>query len=142
MSRRKAREAALQVLFQIEMAGVEEEKAYEYIFSEFNIGENAQKFCRELVQGTLRNRAYIDDIIREVSNEWDLYRMANVDRNIIRMALYEMLFREDVPKNVAINEAIELGKDFSTADSGKFINGILGYVAKNMEQFKRTEPGV
>lgn len=142
MSRRKARELALQALFQIDVTGTGMEQALEYVFTEFKVKAKDQEYCRELVQGTIAELDFLDEIIKKVSNEWDIKRMANVDRNILRMGIYEIVFRDDVPNNAAINEAIELGKEYSTAESGKFINGILGHLAKNIDHFSKAKPGV
>ncbi len=135
MSRRTAREAALQVLFQVDLSSVELPDAFDHVFTEFGINSAAQQYCRFLVEGAQKHQKQIDEVIQKVSNEWDLKRMANVDRNILRIGLFELLYCADVPNNVVINEAIELGKVYSTAESGKFINGILGHVAKNLDQF-------
>ena len=96
--------------------------------SEQSSDEDTRAFARERVVGTHRMREEGDRLLRGVARNWDLERMAVVDRNILRMALYEMLHCADIPPKVAINEAIELGKKFSTANSGGFINGILDRV--------------
>ncbi len=87
-------------------------------------------FARLLLEGTLEQRPRIDRIITDAAQNWDLRRMALVDRNILRMAIYEMLFADDIPAKVSINEAIELGKRFSTKQSGSFINGILDRIRR------------
>lgn len=136
MSRRLAREAALQTLYQIELAKAPPEEALEFIIIEFKVKPAMESFVRELVSGTLEHISYIDDIIRKAAIDWNLERMAAVDRNILRLAMYELFFRGDIPVNVTLNEAIELGKTFSTAESGKFINGILGKVVHQPELFR------
>lgn len=83
------------------------------------------QFAAKLVQGTLEHRDEIDARLQSVTRNWDLRRMAVVDRNVLRMAVYELMWCDDVPHKVAINEAIEIGKKFSTANSGGFVNGIL-----------------
>ena len=83
------------------------------------------QFATKLVQGTLEHREAIDAKLQSVTRNWDLRRMAVVDRNVLRMAVYELMLCQDVPHKVAINEAIEIGKKFSTANSGGFVNGIL-----------------
>jgi transcription antitermination factor NusB len=87
-------------------------------------------FARRLLEGTLEARPRIDAIITDAAQNWDLRRMALVDRNILRMAVYEMLLADDIPAKVSINEAIELGKRFSTRQSGSFINGILDRIRR------------
>lgn len=138
MSRRAAREAALQTLFQIDIGKINIDKAVAFVVEENKLKKKQEEFIRLSVQGVMENLDRIDNIINEVSIDWDLGRMADVDRSIIRLALYEICFSEEVPPNVAVNEAIELGKTFSTAESGKFINGILGKVLVNLDKYKNS----
>ncbi|HWR09964.1 transcription antitermination factor NusB [Sporomusa sp.] len=134
MSRRKAREMAVQALFQLDFnAGVSNDEALNAVFSEReDINENTKLYAKSLVEGTYNNLAAIDDYISELSREWKIERMAGVDRNIARMAIYEMKYsNERLQPGVAINEAVELAKTFGTEDSSRFINGILGSIVKN-----------
>jgi transcription antitermination protein NusB len=85
-------------------------------------------FSEGLIRGVLEQRNSLDDIIKKHAKNWDLHRMAAVDRNILRLAIYEMVFRDDIPPVVSINEAVDIAKKFSTQDSGKFVNGILDKV--------------
>ncbi len=85
-------------------------------------------FAEGLIRGVLDKRNSLDDTIKKHAKNWDLHRMAAVDRNILRLAIYEMLFRDDIPPVVSINEAVDIAKKFSTQDSGKFVNGILDKV--------------
>jgi N utilization substance protein B len=85
-------------------------------------------FAEPLIRGTLERRDEADDLIKKHAQNWELHRMAAVDRNILRLAIYEMLYREDIPPVVSINEAVDIAKKFSTQDSGKFVNGILDKV--------------
>ena len=85
-------------------------------------------FAEPLIRGTLENRNELDEQIRKCAQNWDLHRMAVVDRNVLRLAIYEMLHRDDIPPIVSINEAVDIAKKFSTEDSGKFVNGILDKV--------------
>ncbi len=85
-------------------------------------------FAEGLVRGVLKERDSLDETIRKYAKNWDLRRMAAVDRNILRLAIYEMLYRDDIPPVVSINEAVDIAKKFSTQDSGKFVNGILDKV--------------
>ncbi|MFA5881470.1 MAG: transcription antitermination factor NusB [Eubacteriales bacterium] len=139
MSRRAAREAALQTLFQIDIGKISIDKAVAFVVEENKLKKKQEEFIRLSVQGVMENLDRIDNIINEVSIDWDLGRMADVDRSIIRLALYEICFSEEVPPNVAVNEAIELGKTFSTAESGKFINGILGKVLVNLPKYRQKQ---
>ncbi|MDB6029053.1 MAG: nusB [Verrucomicrobiales bacterium] len=85
-------------------------------------------FADPLIRGVVENRDRLDEEIKKYAQNWDLHRMAVVDRNILRLAIYEMLFRDDIPPVVSINEAVDIAKRFSTGDSGKFVNGILDRV--------------
>ncbi|PKM81301.1 MAG: transcription antitermination factor NusB [Firmicutes bacterium HGW-Firmicutes-14] len=136
MSRRAAREAALQALYQMEIGKVKEETAIAFVVEENILNEKQEKFVRGIVSGVLQNMDRLNGIIRETAIEWNLERMAVVDRNIIRIALFEICYSDDVPPNVAVNEAIEMGKTFSTAESGKFINGILGKVLSSLQDYR------
>ncbi|HWR45211.1 transcription antitermination factor NusB [Sporomusa sp.] len=134
MSRRKAREMAVQALFQLDFnAGVTNDEALNSVFCEReDINENTKLYAKSLVEGTYNNLAAIDEYISELSREWKIERMAGVDRNIARMAIYEMKYsNERLQPGVAINEAVELAKTFGTEDSSRFINGILGSIVKN-----------
>lgn len=134
MSRRKAREMAVQALFQLEFnPGVTRDEALDLVFSEReDVNDNAKSYARSLVEGTQTHLAAIDEYISELSREWKIDRMAGVDRNITRMAIYEMQYSvERLQPGVAINEAVELAKTFGTEDSSRFINGILGSIVKN-----------
>jgi len=89
-------------------------------------------FADKLIRGVLENRPALDDRIKLHAENWDLHRMAVVDRNVLRLAIYEMLFRDDIPPIVSINEAVDIAKKFSTKDSGKFVNGILDKVKNEL----------
>ncbi len=138
-NRRQGRELALQVIFQLDVAGGDPAEAFDLVVrmaaedpedtSAPPLTDEVREFARNLLDGTINHLPEIDDRLRTYAREWSLERMANVDRNILRLALYEMLFLEDVPLGVSINEAVELAKTYSTPDSGRFINGILGKIA-------------
>lgn len=128
MSRRRARERALQVLFQVDLGHMDPTEAFTKMDESFGELKTNEEFAASLVTGTLANLDAIDQVIVRLSKDWDLSRMANVDRNIMRLALFEILYCDDIPNNVSVNEAVELGKLFGTEGSGKFINGILGNV--------------
>ncbi len=123
--RTRARELALQYLYQRDLLreGLET-SAEEFVRTEDAEG-SAREFAVELIEGTKEHGTEIDEIIREVAQNWDLERMAVIDRNVLRLATYELLWCASIPPKVSINEAIELGKRYSTQNSGGFINGIL-----------------
>ena len=134
--RRKARERALQALFFVDMCHYKAGNALQLFCTHFNPSEPILTFFTQLTEGVVRNRKSIDAIIERFSKHWKLSRMSCVDRNILRVAVFEMLSCPDIPTKVSINEAIEIGKKFGTEDSGAFINGILDSIRLAME----TEP--
>lgn len=124
--RTRAREIALQLLYQVDARGPEGlEEMEDYLARETGSAEDVRTFARRLVEGTIAAQERIDAILSKAAQNWKLNRMALVDRNILRMAVFEMLELDEVPPKVAINEAIELGKRYSTQQSGSFINGVL-----------------
>ena len=131
MKRRKAREFALQILFQMD---IRKDKPTATILKRFwaehDADEEAQAFTEEIIKGTYKHLAAINDKIHACARNWSIDRMAAVDRNVLRMAVYEILYRADIPTSVTINEAIEIAKKFGTEDSGSFVNGILDSVAR------------
>lgn len=127
--RRKGREMALQALYQIEMTGDASGRALDLFFSHFDGSVRAKDFARSLVSGVLEHKDEIDTLIREAAENWKISRMAKVDLTILRMASYEMLFCPDVPINVTMDEAIEIGKRYGSGESATFINGVLDQVA-------------
>jgi len=131
--RRKAREVALQFLYQLDQTGADDPTSFEDDFrSHHPVDEGARAFAASLVRGAKAQQAKIDAIIAETAEHWDLERMAVVDRNILRMAVYELLCEPTVPGKVAINEAIEIAKKFGTAESSRFINGVLDRIHREL----------
>jgi N utilization substance protein B len=124
--RRAARELALKVLFQIDVGKLPPEEVLETSFEQVPVDPDEQAYVTEVVRGTLAHLAEVDRIIGSLAAGWKLERIANVDKNVLRLALYEIDHREDIPTSVSVNEAIEIAKKYSTEDSGKFVNGILG----------------
>jgi N utilization substance protein B len=129
LERRRARHQALHILYQREIT----EQPLGRILSEgtFNVEDGEPTdYCREIVLGVELHQARIDRLIEDTSSNWTLSRMPLVDRNILRLAVFEMLYRdEDVPDSVAINEAVEMAKVYGGEDSSKFVNGVLGRLA-------------
>lgn len=130
-SRRRGRELALQMLYQLDMvrSGVEEVISTFWNLQESMPTEEIKEFSDDLVRGTFEHSEEIDRLVEKTSSNWRISRMPVVDRNILRMAVYEFLYRNDIPANVTINEAIELGKRFGSEESGAFINGVLDKIA-------------
>jgi len=123
--RKKSREFALQVLYQLNITKQDVVTALTQFEEHFLSPEEADEFLRRLVQGVLEHCPELDRLIEQYSENWRLDRINLIDRNILRMALFELLYCEDIPPKVTINEAIDLGKRFGSEDSGSFINGIL-----------------
>ena len=126
--RTRARELALQFLYQFDIRGREVERELDSFLREEESDRTAAEFAATLVRGALAHRAELDEHIRAVAQNWEISRMAVIDRNVLRLATFELLFRDDIPPKVSINEAIELGKRYSTQNSGGFINGVLDKV--------------
>ncbi|HCC55456.1 MAG TPA: transcription antitermination factor NusB [Desulfobulbaceae bacterium] len=135
-NRRKARELALNALFQGEMTATPAVENFPLLCENFEINKKAIPYGRELVYGITDKWQEIDAKIAESAKNWRVSRMSVLDRNIIRLAAYEMMFKEDVPPRVAIDEAIELAKRYCGEDSPAFINGILDSILKNINKGK------
>ena len=127
--RRRARRIALQALYEIDSVGHEMEKALGSLLSEAELSEENNAFVRELVSGVLQNKEKIDPYIRKYAPAWPVAQISIVDRNILRLAIFEILLNNKVPVKVAINEAVELAKTFGSDNSPKFVNGVLGSIS-------------
>lgn len=140
--RRQARVLAFRVLFEHDLTGHNPARALEYHLAEEPLPADAAEFARNLVYGTLAHRAELDEIIRRFAPAWPLEQMNAVDKNILRLALYEVLFENQVPVKAAINEAVELAKLFGTDASPKFVNGVLGAVVRAYGRVPGASGGV
>jgi N utilization substance protein B len=131
--RRKARETALQFLYQLDVRERDDPtvQAAEF-WSRHPVDPEARAFAEQLVLGTKQNQLKIDELIAQWAEHWDLERMSAVDRNILRAAVYELVWHPEVPPRVAINEAIEIAKKFGTQESSRFINGVLDRIAREL----------
>ncbi|MWC28369.1 transcription antitermination factor NusB [Paenibacillus sp. MMS18-CY102] len=145
MKRRLAREIAVQSLYQMEMNEVTAEEAVDMLMEEARQQDNelgahpaeaakVNAFTRELVFGVIERKSAIDQMLQQYLTGWQVDRLSRVDRQVLRLACYEILFRDDVPPKAAINEAIELAKHFGTDESGKFVNGVLGKLISTIKQ--------
>ena len=137
--RRKSREFALQVLYQLNITKQEATAAFTQFEEHFLPDGVAEDFVKRLVHGVLEHRPELDRLIEQYSEHWRIDRIDMIDRNILRMALFELLYCEEIPPKVTINEAIDLGKRFGSEDSGSFINGILDRVQNEVVK-KPVEP--
>ena len=134
--RTQARELALQLLYQLDLRGDEILDEVTAAVAPGSGDPETADFAREIIFGVRETRAEIDRHIEEVAKNWQLKRMAAIDRNILRLATYELLYREDIPPFVTINEAIEMAKKFSGKNSGPFVNGVLDNI-----RLKAAPPG-
>lgn len=138
--RRKAREVALQVLYSLNFVSLDVEKAQELFWGNFVAPKSAKEFAAELVAGTWHHREELDEMIGGCSDNWSLSRMSKVDISILRMAVYEFLYCDDIPAKVSINEAVDLGKMFGSENSGSFINGILDALNLKINKKNAVKP--
>ncbi len=127
-----SRECALKILYRIEISKDSVEDSLKDFWSKSadSVDKEAHDFAEILVKGTRENLVAIDGMISKYTDNWNISRMAIIDKNIMRMCVYEMLYRDDIPLNVSINEAIELAKKYGDIDSSKFVNGILDKIKK------------
>ncbi|HPJ95790.1 MAG TPA: transcription antitermination factor NusB [Syntrophales bacterium] len=137
--RRKAREVALKVLYSLDVINQDVERTIGLFWANFDAPDDARAFSSLLIEGTWQKRDYLDELISRHSENWSLSRMARVDRNILRMAVYELLFCNDIPPKVTLNEAIDLGKIYGSENSGSFINGILDALYADMRSMDSND---
>ncbi|UIN48865.1 transcription antitermination factor NusB [Bacillus safensis] len=130
MKRRTAREKALQTLFQIDVSNIDPKEAITHALDE----QESDPFFEELVFGVLEQKDKLDDMISQHLVNWKLDRIANVDRAILRLSVYEMVYQEDIPVSVSMNEAIELAKSFGDDKAPKFVNGVLSNIKNDLKQ--------
>lgn len=138
-SRRAAREVALNVLYQVDVAKVPPDEAVVTALENTGLQDESAEFVKILVNGTLQHMEEIDLRLAELSIGWDPQRQPAVDRNIMRMAMFEILYLDYIPASVSINEAVELAKRYSTDESGRFINGVLGALVRQNTEEIETE---
>ena len=131
--RRKGRELALMILYELEFRSGETERVLKEFWQDHPALPEVQAFADSLVRGTLEHGAEIDRLIVVNAAHWSLARIALVERNILRLAAYELLHRHDIPEKVAINEAIELAKLYGSQESGAFVNGILDQIRLHLQ---------
>ena len=138
--RTRARECALKVLYEIDVSGNPYKESLEN-FWQFQEEKDSSviDFASGLVEGAIENLERIDKEISQFATNWQLKRMAVIDRNILRLATYELLFKEDIPPKVSINEAVELAKKFGDTESGRFVNGVLDKINKSLCPEKKSK---
>ncbi len=131
-SRRKARECALQLLYQADLGSQDLQDTQNCFWSFQEIDESTREFAVSLFEGVRKHAVEIDDLLSTYSANWKLSRMSSIDKNILRLAIYELLHCQDIPIKVTINEAVEIAKSYGTKESGAFVNGILDNIAKKV----------
>lgn len=136
MGRKVARESAMKLLYQMELNDDFSKNAIEVFFenNSFKLDEN--EYIDEVIKGVMDNIEKIDSFIEKYSQGWKIKRIANIDLSILRIAIFEIIFKEDIPHQVSINEAIDVAKKYSTEESSKFINGLLGTFLKEWSESK------
>ena len=133
-TRRQAREIAMQALFYMDMRNNVSIEMLEHFCGNFCPSKKIQPFFLKLVNGVLGARGELDALIERFSKNWDITRMSGVDRNVMRIAVFELIYCDDIPPKVSINEAVDVGKKFGTEDSGAFINGIMDSIREELEK--------
>jgi transcription antitermination protein NusB len=136
-ARHKARELALQVLYEIDSVKHSDAIALRNILDRVEVSEETGQFARELIQGVQENKDQLDQNIKDFAPAWPLDQISLVDRNVLRLAIFEILHQNKIPVKVAINEAVELAKTFGSNNSSRFVNGVLGSVS-NLAANKNT----
>ena len=133
-TRRRARELAMQALFYMDMRNKASVEMLERFCQNFNPSKKTRPFFLKLVNGVLEVKGELDALIVRFSKNWDINRMSCVDRNVMRIAVFEFLYCDDIPPKVSINEAVDVGKKFGTEESGAFINGIMDSIRGELEE--------
>jgi len=136
--RRKARESALQILFQLEFNDTQVEEIIAQFWKDKKSSKEIREYATWLVKGIISHQEEINKLIQSISDHWRLSRMALIDRNILRTAVFELLYEENIAPAVVINEAIEIAKKYSSDEAAAFVNGILDAMRKKLEQGKHS----
>ena len=131
-ARHSGREAALQMLFQLEASSVTPDQAVELFWRTFEADPEGRPYADVVLRGVAENVPVLDARIAAASKNWRLERMSRVDRNLLRLGTYELMFRKDVPRAVILDEAVELAKSYGTDESSSFVNGVLDRIANDI----------
>jgi transcription antitermination protein NusB len=137
-ARHKSREIALQALYEIDAVGHNSENALKQILSRVEVSNEVAGFSFELVNGTIENLEQLDQNIKEFAPAWPIDQISIIDRNILRLAIFEILHDNKIPVKVVINEAVELAKTFGSNNSSRFVNGVLGSVSNLISNKKKS----
>ncbi len=138
-TRRDARDWVVQLLFQMDLNPPKDMRpVFEHFWANIEAGKKEREFAERITRGVMSRKGEIDATISDAVEHWDVARLAVIDRNVIRMAVYEMLHCMDVPPVVSINEAVDIAKYFGTAESGRFVNGVLDRIREGLDRPSRT----
>ncbi len=141
MGRRASREMAMKLLYQLEIQKGDREAQKTLFFEENTLAENDRAYVNDVIDGVFANLDYIEDIIEKYSKGWKISRISKIDLSIMRLSIYEICFRDDIPFSVSVNEAVELAKKYSSDDAGSFINGILSKMSDSKNTGKNSDGG-
>lgn len=139
-ARRSGREAALQMLFQLEASGASADQVIELFWRLFEADPEGRPYADTIVRGVAENLGKIDERVSSASTNWRIERMARVDRNLLRLGTWELMFRHDVPRAVVLDEAVELAKSYGTEESSAFVNGVLDRIANDLGRKDEARP--
>ncbi len=131
MGRRASREAAMKLLYQLEIQRNDKNEQIDMALEDDNLTDNDKKYIRSVIEGVNEKVILIDSIIEKKSLGWKISRLSKIDLSILRIGIYEILYREDIPYSVTVNEAVELAKKYSNEDAGAYVNGLLAKVSKS-----------
>lgn len=134
MSRKNAREGAMKLLYQMESNEDYSDSQLDFFLENFEYDENETKYIKDSIDSIRENLENIDENIKSNLQSWSIHRLAKVDLSVLRISIYEILYRKDIPTEVSINEAIEIVKKYSNIDSFKFVNGVLGGFVKSLNE--------
>jgi N utilization substance protein B len=139
-ARRSGREAALQMLFQLEASGASADLVIDLFWRFFEADPEGRRYADEIVRGVAESLPDIDKRLTGASTNWRIERMARVDRNLLRLGTWELMFRHDIPRAVVLDEAVELAKSFGTDESSAFVNGVLDRIANDLGRKDEARP--
>lgn len=139
-SRREGREWVVQLLFILDVNKQELPQLFEDFWADHEASSKSRKFTEAHVRDIVERMSELDETLRNYSHNWDLHRIGIIERNVIRMSVYEILFRDDIPSVVSINEAVDIAKYFGNNESGRFVNGILDNIRKTEDGRRSAEP--
>lgn len=140
MSRKIAREVAMKLIYERQFLGNEQKESIDMLEQEFELTDNDKRYIYDVLEGTKKYEQEIDEFISRYAKGWSIDRIAKVDLSILRLSLYEIMYRDDIPPGVSINEAVELAKKYGNEKSGSFINGILGSFIRDRKKDEEEEP--